>query len=76
MGVVFSDSVQARVPLTNTKDSLQKLDFDRSVCMAAICYSDPIKTMSSQITLLPWTTTHAQLCEDILSNKNIFLTRN
>lgn len=30
--------------------SLPGLDFDRSVCMAAICYNDPIPTISLRIT--------------------------
>ena len=30
------DCSEAIIPFTNTKDSLQELDFDCSVCMAAI----------------------------------------
>lgn len=29
-------------PFTNTKSALQELDFDRVVCMTAICYDNSI----------------------------------
>ena len=51
--------------------SIQSLDSDRSVCMAAICYSHPIKTISSGITLLPLRITHDKFREDIKSNKKV-----
>ena len=54
--------------------SLQALDFDRSVCMAAICYRDQILTMSSDITLLPYIMIHSKFREDISSNEKVFHT--
>lgn len=36
-------------PFTNTKDSLEELDFDRPICMAAICFINPIRKISTDI---------------------------
>lgn len=63
------------IPLTNTKDSLQELFFDRSVSMAATCYSGWNWTICSEITRLFWAIIHAKFCEDILSNAKVFYTK-
>ena len=57
------------------KFSIQELEFDRSVCMTAISYSDPILTISSDINLRFWIIIHAKFREDIMSNKKVFHTR-
>ena len=62
------------MPFTNKKVSIKELDFGRSVCMAAICYSNPIRTISSEFTLLPYTISHAKFFVDILSNEKGFHT--
>ena len=38
-----------RIPYTNKEVSIQELNFDRSVCIAAICYCGPIWKFSSYI---------------------------
>ena len=44
---------EAKIPFTNTKGSLEELDYDHAACMTAICYSDSISTISLEILLLP-----------------------
>ena len=39
--------IEAKILFTNTKHFLKELDFDRSVCMAAICFRDLTETISS-----------------------------
>ena len=52
--------VEALITITKTKYySLQELDFNRSVYMAAICYNNSIWTIYSKIVPLPWTVIHA-----------------
>ena len=48
---------------------LKKFDFDRSVCVPAICYSDSILTISLKIAPMPWTIIHDKFREDISSNQ-------
>ena len=45
--------------------SVQELDFDRSVYMAAICYSSPITTISTDIVALVWAIIYTKFREDI-----------
>ena len=59
-------SVEAIITLTNTKHSLQEFDFDQPICMAAICYSDPIWIIFSKIATLSSTIIHANFFVDIL----------
>ena len=53
------------IPFTNATDSLQELDFNRSVCVAAMCYSDPIAPLS--LTII-----HGKFREDISLNILIY----
>ena len=46
---IYFGCTKARIPFTNKEISIQKLDFDRSVCMAAITYSSPIWKISLDI---------------------------
>lgn len=55
--------------LLNKKVSNQGLCFNRSVCMAAICCSDTIFKICSDIVALLWTIIHV----DIMSNKKFFI---
>ena len=53
----------------------KRVDFDRSVCMAAICYSDPTWTIFLNIVALSWRISYTEFRDDILSNKKNFDTR-
>ena len=52
---------------------IQELEFDRSICMAAICYRGPISIIYPEVVPLPWTTLHYKFDENILSNKTVFI---
>ena len=60
----------------STKSSKNKkkrgFDYNSSVCMAVICYSDSIRRIYSEHLPLSWTIIHAEFSEVILSNKWIF----
>ena len=56
------------------KFSIQGLDFDMWVYMAAICYIGSIWAIYSEITAMPWITIYAKFHEDILSTRNVFRT--
>ena len=60
-----------KIPRQMKEFPIQALDSNCSVCMAAICYSHPIKTISSGIIFLPLKLTHAKFREDITSNKKV-----
>ena len=48
-----------------------KLDFERSIRMSAICFSDPNGTISSKIELFFWTIPHANFREDFSLNEKV-----
>ena len=61
-----------KIPRQMKEFSIQVLDSDCSVYMKAICYSDLIYTISSEIGLLPLTIIHAKFREGISSIEKVF----
>ena len=61
-----------KIPRQMKKFSMQALDSDSSVNMAAICYSLPLYTISSEIVLLAEVIIHAKFRENNSSNKKVF----
>lgn len=55
------------------KNSIQELNFKRSVFMTAICYYSPILTIFSKIVGMAWIVIHAECRHDISSNKKKLL---
>ena len=60
-----------KIPRQMKEFSIQALDADCSVCMAAICYSHPIYKISSEITLLPQIIICAKFREDTSLNERV-----
>ena len=56
---------------SNTKVFYTKLDFERSIRMSAICFSDPNGTIFSKIELFFWTIPHANFREDFSLNEKV-----
>ena len=52
--------------------SLQELDFDPSICMAAIFYSRPIRKIWPDIIVMLGIIVRAKFLKTTLSNRNVF----